>query len=160
MALLRWPHRLTRHLRIPLQTAEQRQCFPEPILLFDGCEPGVEVNEQVAEREQLCLKRSRIHSLAKSADHLFRHKTVKIPDRREMGIGITRGEFNRSRHTLQERSKRVAGVRGIRTWHPGRDRTTACLAAQRGTVIERRSQRAAAAGFSNFPWPSSGSVVE
>ena len=44
-------------------------------------------------------------ALAERANHLFRYKTIKILDGREMGIGITASEFNRSCHSLQKCSE-------------------------------------------------------
>jgi hypothetical protein len=91
----------------------------------------VKVDKQVAEREQVRFERPRIHSFAKYSNNLLRHKMIQVFDRREMGIGITRGKLNRSSHTLEEGLKGIVKVDRLRTWHPGRDRITAMPAAQR-----------------------------
>jgi len=160
LVLLRRPSRLTHRSCVPLQAAEQRQRFREPLLLFDACESCVEVDKQVAQREQVHLHRSRIDSLAESVNHLFRHKTVKIPDRREMGIGIATSKLNRSGYTMQEGLERIVRVGGFRTWHPGAGSYHSHLGGSTRGLLPNDSQRTDPGCFFNFSLSALGSVVQ
>ncbi len=86
--------------RLILKAAKKLERLCQSMLLFGRREAGMKINKQTAQREQLNLERARVEALTEFAYHLFRHKTVEIFDRREVGTGITASELNGSRHSL------------------------------------------------------------
>ena len=83
--------------------------------MFGGCQAGVEIDEQITERQQVGFERSGVDSLAQDTDHLFRHELVEIPDRRKVRVGIAADKLDRSGHTVKEGLEQIVRVRRGRT---------------------------------------------
>ncbi|GMV50243.1 MAG: hypothetical protein AMXMBFR67_17860 [Nitrospira sp.] len=98
-------------LHAPLQPPKQDEGLGQPILLFNRSQRRMKIHKKIPKHQEVIFDRTRIDPLTQGADDLLRDKPVEVFDGRQMGTGITAGEFEGSGDTLKEGLEGIGPIR-------------------------------------------------